>query len=229
MNIMKKWLSVLAMLLIAVLALTACGAKEDKSEATKEPAPTEAPKSEEELILERDTAAIKLAVEVTKTMKASAGEKAAAEEEGSKIARYYKRISDTSIDNPYRAVVLTPTDEQFQTVKTLTGIDAEYKTAPALAKLVNGMFGGKEYGKAAEAVSAEADASAIGENVIVLLPCEDIVIVSIHNGKAMGSLFWGSNTDYPPEQITQITGMIGITDLTYRNYDRDTLKTMMGE
>ena len=132
---MKKWLSVLAMLLVAVLVLTACGAKEDKSEATKEPAPTEAPKSEEELILERDTAAIKLAVEVTKTMKATAGEKAAAEEEGSKIARYYKRISNTSIDNPYRAVVLTPTDEQFQTVKNLTGIDAAAYAASGLSRM----------------------------------------------------------------------------------------------
>ena len=124
---------------------------------------------------------------------------------------------------------MTPTDEQLQTVKAMTAVDAEYKIAPALAKIVNIMFGGYDYGTAAEAVSAEADASAVGENVIVLLPCQDIVVVSIHDGKATSSLFWGSDVDYPPEQMSTVTGKIGITDLAYRNYEGDVLKSLMGE
>ena len=235
MNTMKKRMSVLALMLAMVLLLAACGGQENKDAATEAPAPTETPapterlKTEEELILERDTAAVKLAVEMTKTMMAAAGEKEAAEGEDSKVARFYKRISQTRIDNPYRAVILTPTDEQFQTVKALTAVDAEYKIAPALAKLVNLMFGGNDYGAAAEAVSAEADASTVGEDVIVLLPCQDIVVVSIHDGKATSSLFWGSDMDYPPEQMTTVTSQLGITDLAYRNYDGDALKSMMGE
>ena len=241
MNAMKKRMSILALLLAMVLLLVSCGGQENKDAATEAPAPTdtpaptEPPKTEEELNLERDTAAIKLAVEMTKTMMATAGEKEAAEAEKtaageeSKTARFFNRISKTRIDSPYRAVVLTPTDEQFEKVKALTAVDAEYKIAPALAKFVNLMYGGLDYGTAADAVAAEADASAVGENVIVLLPCQDIVIVSIHNGKATSSLFWGSDMDYPPEQMTTITSQIGITDLTYRNYDGDALKTMMGQ
>ena len=232
---MKKRMSILALLLAMVLLLVSCGGQENKDAAkettapTDTPAPTEPPKTEEELILERDTAAIKLAVEMTKTMMASAGEKEAAEGEDSKTARFFKRISQTRIDSPYRAVVLTPTDEQFEKVKALTAVDAEYRIAPALAKFVNLMYGGLDYGTAAEAVAAEADASAIGENVIVLLPCQDIVVVSIYDGKATSSLFWGSDVDYPPEQMATVTGQIGITDLAFRNYDGDVLKEMLGE
>ena len=235
MNTMKKRITVLALLLAMALLLAACGGQDNKVTATDAPAPTatpaptEPPKTEEELILERDTAAIKLAVEMTKTMMATAGEKEAAEGEDSKVARFYKRISQINIDNPYRAIILTPTDEQVQKVKALTHVDEEYRIAPSLAKLVNIMVGGNDYGTAAEAVSAEADASAVGENVLVLLPCQDIVVVSIFDGKATGSLFWGTDEDYLPEQITATTERLGITDLTYRNYDRDALKTMLGE
>ena len=89
MNTMKKRMSVLALLLAMVLLLAACGGQENKDAATEAPAPTETPapterlKTEEELILERDTAAVKLAVEMTKTMMAAAGEKEARGQGGS--------------------------------------------------------------------------------------------------------------------------------------------------
>ena len=223
---MKKRTCLLALLLAAVL-LVSCSGLENRGAAAE--AAAESAKTEEELILERDAAAIRLAVEMTKTMMASAGEKEAGEGPDSKVARFYKRISKTRIDNPYRAVIVTPTDEQLQLVKTMTAVDAEYKIAPALAKLVNLMFGGNDYGTAAFAVAAEADAPDVGENVIVLLPCQDIVVVSIYDGKATSSLFWGSDVDYPPEQMATVTGQIGITDLAFRNYDGDVLKEMLGE
>lgn len=233
---MKKWMSMLAIMLAMVLVLAACGAQESKDAATEAPspaptdtpAPTEPPKTEEELILERDTAAVKLSIDMVKTMMATAAEKEAAEPEGSKVARYYGRISRTSVDKPFRAIILTPTDAQFQQVKTMVNVDAEYKLATALAKFLN-LMNGVDYAEAAENVSTEADASAVGENVIVLLPCEDVVVVSIHDGKAQSSMIWGTGDDFLPDFIPSYAGQIGIKDLGFRNYDGETLKTMMGQ
>ena len=238
MNAMKKWMSVLALLLAMVLLLAACGGQEKKetaadapqAEPTATPAPTEPPKTEEELILERDAAAAKLSIEMLKTMIATAGEKLSAEEEGSKLARYYKRCAtQLDADNPFRVIILTPTDEQFQAVKDTVRVDEEYKIAPALVKSMNTLLGFADYGRAADSVVAEADASAVGENVVVLIPLADVLAVSIYGGKAQSALIIGDGKDFDPARIPQYSGMLGVQDLGFRNYDGDALKTLLGQ
>ena len=166
---------------------------------------------------------------MVKSMMAAAGEKAAAEEEGSKVARYYNRIAKTDSDNPYRAIVLAPTDEQFQAVKAMFHVEEEYTLAPVSVNFINTMLGYQEYAEAADNVAAEADASGVGENVIVLLPYQDVVVVTIHNGKAQSSLIISDNQDFGPEGLSRFTPMLGITDPEYRNYDAEQVKKMLGE
>ena len=218
---MKKRIGLLALLLAMVMVLAACGGQENQNTATPEPT-----KTEEELRLERDGNAAKLAISMVETMMKTAAEKLEAEPE-SKLARYYGWFVKMDAQNPYRVIILLPTDEQFRTVMTLTQADAEYKIAAGLCTFLNNQFS-KDYAVAAESVATEVDAADAGENVIVLLPYEDAVVaVSIHSGKAQGSMVIGAG-DFDPVQIPDYTSQIGIEGLEYRNYAGDEMKTLLG-
>lgn len=211
---MKKRIGLLA-LMLAVMLVTGAWAQGEAAE---------------EQILSQDAAAVKLAVEMTQTMKAAAAEKAAAEPEDSKLTRFYHRIAKTSIETPYRAIILTPTAEQIQTLKTILAADADHKLAAGLATLVHLMIkGSASYAAASAGVVTEADAPDVGEDVVILLPCEDVVVVSIVGGKAQSAMIWGSNDDFDPAMIPNYTAPLGLGDLTFRNYDGEELKTLMGQ